>query len=209
MDPAGLFHPLVVLPHFIIANTKLLDGSSLPESFAELLEPKWEGKVFLGAAELPSAKSVLFSMWYLFGDEGLEICVKNWRQKSAPSAARHGLVKDEFPIAFFPGIFGGPGPDDKLVRIQPREGASVLPSYAAVKRSTIEKETLEFLKASALHKEFIEFYRTQALAYPADPAVDLPENLSPEEKMFFPEWEWILSRDMEYFTEACRRVPWG
>jgi len=209
LDPDELFHPLAALPHYIMANTRLLGIDGFPHSFEELLQPKWEGKVFLGSTELPSAKAVLFSIWYLFGNEGLESAVKNWRQRSAPSAARHGLVKDEFPIALLPGIFGGPGPDDKLVRITPNEGAPVLPSWTAIKKSPIQDDCLDFLKHSALQTEFSEFYRSQALAYPTDPGVSLPETLTADEKMIFPPWEWIFKQDMDYFEDACRRTPLG
>ncbi len=208
-DPEGLFHPLVLLPHFIVANTKLLKQDEIPKGLSELLQPEWDGKVFLGATDLPSAKAVLFSVWHLFGSEGLEKAVKNWRQKSAPSAARHGLVKDQFPIALLPGVFGGPGPDDKLQQITPEEGAPVLPSFAAVKRSDNSDNAVDFLKASAAAPEFIEFYRTQAHAYPAATGTELPENSSGEMKMIFPPWEWILKQDMDYFEDACKRMPMG
>lgn len=208
-DPDGLFLPLVVLPHFIVANTKLLGSDEEPRSLEQLLEPRWEGKVFVGSTELPSAKSVLFSVWHRFGEAGLEAAVRNWRQKSAPSAARHGLVKDQFPVALLPGVFGGPGPDDKLVQITPIEGAPVLPSFAAVKHSADSDRAVDFLKASAASPEFIEFYRTQAHAYPASPDVARPENTSGEIKMIFPPWEWILQQDMDYFEDACSRMPAG
>lgn len=209
VDSAGLFHPLVILPHYIVANTKLLSESEIPRSLEDLLDPYWAGKIFLGATELPSAKSVLFGMWFKFGKEGLETCIKNWRQKSAPSAARHGLVKDELPIALLPGIFAGPGPGDKLLAIHPLEGAPVLPSYTAIRNSEKAEAVVNFLANSAASLKFIEFYRDQALAFPSDPSVAPPEPLASGGKMFFPDWDWILEQDMEYFSEACERVSFG
>ena len=209
VDPSGLFYPLVLLPHFIVVNTKLLGGNEIPKSLEDLLDPRWAGNIFIGATDLPSAKSVLLAMWYKFGKEGLETCVKNWCQKSAPSAARHGLVKDELPIALLPGIFAGPGPEDKLLAIRPMEGATVLTSFAAVRRSEKAEEVVDFIANSVAKLEFIEFYRDQALAFPSDPFVIPPEPQASGEKMFFPDWDWILDQDMEYFAEACGRVPFG
>lgn len=209
VDPSGLFHPLVILPHFTVVNTKLVEKKNIPGSLEDLLDPSLAGKVFLGATELPSAKSILFAMWYKFGKKGLETCVRNWRQKSAPSAARHGLVKDEIPIALLPGIFAGPGPDDKLIAVRPKEGAPVLPSYAAVRKSDKSEAIVDFITNSVARPEFVEFYRDQALAFPSDPSIEPPELLGGEGSMFFPDWDWVMEQDMEYFDYACERVPFG
>ena len=85
----------------------------------------------------------------------------------------------------------------------------MLPSWTAVKKSSIQDEALDFLKQSVLQTEFSEFYRSQALVYPTDPQVEMPETLTTDEKMIFPPWEWIFEQDMEYFEDACRRVPCG
>jgi ABC-type Fe3+ transport system substrate-binding protein len=209
LDPLGLFYPLVVLPHFIVCNSNLLKPNTMPRNLADLLDPCWEGKIYMGSTELPSAKSFLFAMWYKFGNDGLETCVRNWRQLSAPSACRHGLMKDRFPVGLLPGIFTNPGPGDKLLPIWPSEGAPVLPSYAAVKRSEYEQDILEFLRISAASNEFLRFYTEKGLAYPSNPAVNPPEELEDRTDFFFPAWEWIVEQDMEYFEDACKRVPPG
>ncbi len=205
-DPSGLFYPLVVLPHVIVCNRKLLKENEMPETLADLLDPYWAGKIYTGSTELPSAKSFLLAMWYKFGDAGLETCVKNWRQVSAPAACRHGLLKDEFPIGLLPGIFTSPGPEDKLISLWPSEGAPILPSYTAVKKSEHQEETIDFIRISAASPEFISFYKEQALAYPCHPSVEPPEGLAGRKDFFFPDWKWILEQDMEYFEEACKRV---
>jgi ABC-type Fe3+ transport system substrate-binding protein len=207
MDREGKFYPLVLLPHYMVVNSHLLDKMDFPGSLKELLDPRWKGKVFLGSTDLPSAKSVLFSIWYLYGNEGLESCVKNWRQRSAPSAARHGLVKDEFPVALLPGVFSGTGPMDKLIQITPIEGSPLLPSYAVVRKSSSQDRTLHFLKNSVGTREFIEFYRDQAMAYPVHPEVGIPADWSGTDSMLFPPWEWIEKQDMGYFEGMCRRMP--
>ena len=48
IDPAGLFHPLVILPHFIVVNTNLVDKKNVPKGLEDLLDPYWAEKVFLG-----------------------------------------------------------------------------------------------------------------------------------------------------------------
>ena len=206
-DPHGLFFPLAVLPHYIVVNTDLVDIENCPRRLEELLSPKWEGQVFLGATDLPSARSVLFNMWYLFGKEGLETCVSNWRRKSAPSAARHGLVKGNIPVAVLPGIFAGPGPADNLQSFWPEEGAPVLPSYAAVKKSSYTEETIDFFVNSAGSKQFSDFYRNQGFAYPTRIETTPPEIALDKGPMLFPDWDWILDRDMDYFLDACERMP--
>jgi len=206
-DPDGLFFPLALLPHYIVCNADMMPGGDCPTSLEELLDPVWAGKIFVGATDLPSARAVLFTVWYNFGKEGLEACVRNWRQKSAPSAARHGLVKGECPIALLPGIFAGPGPGDTLVAVWPEEGAPVLPSFAAVRKSEYADQVVDFFLRSAGSREFSVFYRDQGFAYPVDPGVDPPDIGRNRGQMIFPDWEWILGQDMDYFLDACERVP--
>ena len=209
LDPLGLFYPLVVLPHFIVCNMDLIGTGEKPVSLADLLDPFWEGRVYMGSTELPSAKSFLFAMWYKFGNDGLETCVRNWRQLSAPSACRHGLMKDRFPVGLLPGIFTNPGPGEKLLPVWPAEGAPVLPSYTAVQKSKHDQDIIEFLRVSAASDEFVRFYTEKGLAYPSHPAVEPPEEYGGNTGFFFPAWEWILEQDMEYFEDACSRVPSG
>ncbi|MDC7127408.1 MAG: ABC transporter substrate-binding protein [Spirochaetales bacterium] len=208
MDPAGLFLPVVVLPHFIIVNTKILNTDA-PRSLEDLLKPEWAGRVLVGPPELPSAKSILLAVWYLFGDRGLETAVQNWRKKSAPSAARHSVVKDEAPIAILPGIFGGAGPDDRIKKIIPLEGSPVLPSFASVKHSENEDAVIDFLKYSALSTDFIDFYRSQAFAYPAFQDVSLPENIDSGLRMIFPSWDWINKQDFQYFEKVISALKFS
>ena len=203
-DPDGLFHPLVILPHYMLVNTDLVNKGDIPSSLEELLDPAWDGKVYIGSTELPSGKSVLFTVWYLYGREGLENAVKYWRHKSAPSAARFGSVKGECPVSILPGVFTGPGPVDNLKAICPSEGAPVLPSYAAVRRSEIEKEAIDFLKKSAASGDFIDMYQNRAFAVPSDPEIKVL--YEKPEKMIFPPWDWILEQDMDYFDDMCMRM---
>ena len=149
-----------------MCNTDLIQGRACPRSLEELLDPFWAGKVFVGSTDLPSARMVLFAVWYSYGREGLEVCVKNWRQKSAPSAARHGLVKSEFPVALLPGIFSGPGPHDNLVSIWPEDGAPVLPSFAAVRESEHAEDVVDFLIHSAGSRDFTVFLPGSGLCVP-------------------------------------------
>ncbi len=211
-DPFHLYYPLAILPHFIVCNSEVQGSEPAPSSLEELLDSRWEGKVFIGNTELPSGQAVLFAMWYLFGDEGLETCVRNWRQKSAPSAVRHGLIKGEFPIGILPGVFSGPGPKDRIFAVRPKEGMPVLPSYAAAVRSgnfdhQDDEDTMNFLKASAASQEYHEFYKDMAHAVVSDPSVPLPANAEEGDKYIFPPWEWILKKDLDYFLTTIKQIP--
>ena len=63
--------------------------------------------------------------------------------------------------------------------------------------------------SSAASDEFVRFYTEKGLAYPSHPAVEPPEEYGGNTDFFFPAWEWILEQDMEYFEDACSRVPSG
>ena len=205
-DPFGLYHPLVVLPHFMVCNTQVLGDTPPPGSLEELLDDKWKGKVAVGNTDLPSGQAVLFAIRYLFGKKGLEACIRNWRQKSAPSAVRHGLLKGEFAVGLLPGIFSGPGPRDELKVIRPKEGLPVLPSYAAVKDEEGWEDTVEFLRASAASEEFLRFYRDMAHGIASNPSVPLPAISREDDRLIFPDWKWILEQDVEEFKKHVGRM---
>lgn len=207
LDPFGLFHPLAVLPHYIVVNTQALGGRRSPESLRDLLDPDLAGSVFIGDTELPSGKAVLLALWFLFGDEGLEICVRNWRRKSAPSGARHAVLKGEAAVGVLPGVFSGPGPRDELAGVVPSDGVPVLPSYCAVRKGPGAEAAASFLASSAASKDFLEFYREKAFAYASLESVEPPESEGPLGKLFFPDWDWILKQDMDRFHDACLRMP--
>jgi hypothetical protein len=56
-------------------------------------------------------------------------------------------------------------------------------------------EAVSILKDSVLSEDFISFYRDNALAYPSDPSVAVPEIFSENTSLLFPDWDWILSHD--------------
>lgn len=206
-DPWGLYFPLAILPHFIVRNAEVFPGTPSPRSLSDLLDPFWAGHVVVGNTEMPSGMAVLFSMWYLFGDAGLETCAKNWRQKSAPSGARHGLLKGEYAVAILPGVFSGPGPSGGIDAIKPSEGSPVLPSYAAVKAGPGQDDAAAFLGAALVDGPMGRSYRELAFAVVSNPTVPLPDVVEPEDKFLFPDWDWIQKQDMEYFKATIKRLP--
>ncbi len=204
-DPFGLFHPLVVLPHYIVWNSEVLGDRRSSLSLEELLDPYWAGRVVVGNTDLPSGQSVLFTMWFLFGEERLETCVRNWRQKSAPSAVRHGLLKSELPIGLLPAVFAGPGPSGQLSTIKPDEGLPLLPSFVAAGIGA--DDPVSFVSRSVGASPFMKFYRDMAHAIVADPTVPLPATADANDTLLFPDWAWIVERDMDHFRDTVRRVP--
>ena len=204
--PQGIFHPVLAVPHLIICNTEKTGPGGHPESLKDLLDTGWESQIVIGDPALPSGRCFLFAMWYLFGDEGLEKIVENVVAKSAPSAARFSIMKDEFKLAILPEIFAGPTQKDNLKRIIPLEGIIALPSYLAIKKRAKER-LLPFLKEAVYTDYFQEQYVRQGALIPNHETLPPPENLSGlEEKMFFPKWSWIERRDMNYFDQQCNRV---
>jgi hypothetical protein len=205
-DPWGIFSPLAVLPHYIVRNAGVMADTPSPRSLEELLDPRWAGQVVVGNTEMPSGQVLLFTMWYLFGDEGLETCARNWRQKSAPSGVRHGLVKGEFTIGILPGLFTGPSPDGKLQTIKASEGLPVLPSYAAVKAGPEQDDAIRFLGQALIDGPMPGLYRELAFAVVSNPSIPLPDLVSTDDTFIFPDWKWIEGRDMEYFRATIGRL---
>ena len=203
--PTGVFHPVLALPHLIMCNTHLVEPEETPDSFSDLLDDKWASQIVIGDPALPSGKFFLFTMWYLFGNQGLEKIVQNTICKTAPPAARFSVMKDEYKLAILPEIFTGPTPEDNLKRIVPQEGVFGLPSFLAVKQSA--EDLLPFLKHALFSDDIQQQYVNQGQVIPNSDTVSPPAAFADQSTLVkFPDWSWIESQDIDYFDYQCGQV---
>jgi iron(III) transport system substrate-binding protein len=83
-----------------LVNKKALKGEPVPQTWAELFSPKWQGRIIMSNPEQSSSSyEQIWGVNKLFGHAGLESLAKNVTAVSTSSAVTQGVARGEFPIA--------------------------------------------------------------------------------------------------------------
>jgi iron(III) transport system substrate-binding protein len=77
-DPDDLWFGLAIRARTIIYNSDLLEEDEVPQTYEELADPKWKGKVCLRNANNPYNQSLVASMIAVDGREATLETVKGW-----------------------------------------------------------------------------------------------------------------------------------
>ncbi len=202
----GFISPFITIPLVIVVNKGLLNGCGIPESFGQLCDERYSGKVVYGGIDTSAGRSLLMSMWYMYGEDMLRDFMDNSVAASMPAAAFNMVMKGQFPIAIVPSIFALRMGIGNLSGIWPVDGAISIPSYLAVKKGTT-RETLEFMSEKILSKDKQELLTSNANIIPSHPEADIPAWAGDNGcKLVYPSWKWIESLDYEHFDEICKKV---
>jgi ABC-type Fe3+ transport system substrate-binding protein len=85
MDPLNQYTILGVNPLVMVVNTDQLAGRPLPETWEDLLHPRWQGSITLRGSRDFFCHAVLLPIWQRHGDDGLRSLADNVRQGLHPS----------------------------------------------------------------------------------------------------------------------------
>ncbi|QGY32931.1 ABC transporter substrate-binding protein (plasmid) [Pantoea cypripedii] len=98
--PDGLWLGTNVHINVLMVNTRQLGGVKAPQSWAELADPKWKGRLVIPDPERTSASYVaLYGLQKTLGTELMTRIVRNATIVGTTSAAYDGVAKGEFAIA--------------------------------------------------------------------------------------------------------------
>lgn len=154
-----------------MVNTELVPESEMPKSWADLLDPRWKGKIVMANPDKSgTAYAQIYGVYKMFGDQGLQKLVDNATVLDSSSLVYKGTAEGEFPIAVtleyaaFRYVAGG----NKNVRIvYPSDGVISAPEGAAVIKNCKHPEEAKQLVDYLLSKEvedmiFKKYYRRPA-----------------------------------------------
>lgn len=93
----------VTIPNVLAVNTRLVPEAEIPQTWAELVDPKWKGKIaFAGADRSGSALQQMLQIVFNFGDdEGwklFERMVENFVITGSSGAVPRGVAQGEYAI---------------------------------------------------------------------------------------------------------------
>lgn len=154
-----------------MVNTELVPESEMPKSWADLLDPRWKGKIVMANPDKSgTAYAQVYGVYKMFGEQGLQKLVDNVTILDSSSLVYKGTAEGEFPIAItleyaaFRYVAGG----NKNVRIvYPSDGVISAPEGAAVIKNCKHPEEAKQLVDYLLSKEvedmiFKKYYRRPA-----------------------------------------------
>lgn len=83
-----------------LVNKKALKGEAVPQTWKEVFDPKWKGRIIMSNPEQSSSSyEQIWGVNKLFGQPGLEALAKNVTPVSTSSAVTQGVSRGEFPVA--------------------------------------------------------------------------------------------------------------
>jgi ABC-type lipoprotein export system ATPase subunit len=187
----------LVLPMVIAAAPSI---PSCPRTLRELCEPRYKGKIVLGGRDTAAGRSVVMTLWYLYGEKAARSFMDNAVFTAIPAAARHGIVRGAYPVGILPSALCGSG-----VRVVfPADGAPAIPAFVAVSQAasqTASPEAARRFLGILFGERMQTFYAERAFAIPAQGRLSpllYPDGAPPA--YVYPPVEWLDRFDMEHFS---------
>ncbi|WP_432407485.1 ABC transporter substrate-binding protein [Wukongibacter sp. M2B1] len=204
--PSKKIHPFLVIPLVMVVNKSTLDDSHIPNSFEALCNPYYKDKVVFGGIDTSAVKSVLMTLWYMYGEKMINSFIRNSKVTSLPALAFSRVMHGDFPIAIVPSIFALRKGIGSLMGIWPKEGAISIPSYVIIKNS-LPLDKIGFLRELLFREETQNLFSQDGCIVPVHPNSHLP-NWAKENncRLLYPQWKWIEELDFEKFDMMCDSV---
>lgn len=201
--PTERIQPALVIPLVIVVNTALIGQKSPPTSLYDLADQAWQGKVVFGGIDTSAGKSLLMSLWYLYGEETMHRFIRNATVTNVPASAYGAVARGTFPIGVVPSIFAAGNGAGVIQRIWPSDGAVAIPSYVAIKNNTSDA-LKELLFECLFSKKVQEFFSMRGYMIPVHPEAQIPDWIKENcHRTVYPDWDWINNLDVERFNEIC------
>jgi iron(III) transport system substrate-binding protein len=155
----------------IMYNKKLMNEQEKPQTWADLLNPKWKGKIVMANPEKSgSAYAKVYGMYKLYGWDGLKKLIANAKILDSASLIWKGTAEGEYSIgmtieyAAYRYIAGG---SKDVGILYPQEGAFAAPEGTAMIRNCKHPEEtkafIDYLLSRDVEKDIFEqHYRRPA-----------------------------------------------
>lgn len=196
-DPDGHYAMLSVVPAvFLVDKTLLEEGEAVPQTWEEILGPRFEGKIAMPVGDFDLFNGILLTIWKHYGDAGVEAIGRNLLEGMHPSqaAGRFAPKGGKGPlvsvIPYFFSKMAQFNPNAEIV--WPRDGAVISPIFMLLKNSSPEAagRIADFFAS----KEVGEILSHRGLFPSCHPEV---ENKVPESAPFmWLGWDFIHENDL-------------
>ncbi len=143
VDPQGRYTVYGVTPYVLVVDERALGGLPAPRVWADLLEPRYRGRIVMCGDGDDMADAVLLSFLKDFGPEGLKALAANTRglaHSSALAKLAASPVAENGAISIMPAFFACGAKHPAHVRVVwPEDGAAASPLYFLARKAERER----------------------------------------------------------------------
>jgi len=194
-DPRGACTIYGVTPYLFLVDEARLDGMPAPRTWAELLEPRYRGRITMCGDGDDMADAALLAVYQDCGLEGVVRLAGQCRglmHSSSMVKAAGNRREAEAAVFIMPAFFACGTKQPAGVRVVwPEDGAAASPLYFLAKRS-------EKARVAPLLRALTEGFAAIPSAAWFAPLALRPERspLPPEARLRWPGWDFLLNRDV-------------
>ena len=165
----------------IMVNEKQLKGEAAPQSWEDLFDPKWKGKVIIGdPATSGSAYDQVYGIYKLYGQEGLNKLAANAVISKSSGQVYKSVADGEYPIgvtmeyAAYAYVAGG---QKEIKLVYPQDGVFLAPeAVAIIKNPKNGAEAAQQLYDVLLSREVQEAELVETFRRPTRTDIDVAEH---------------------------------
>ena len=203
-SPCGYFQPFISIPLVIVVNKTKVQNNNTPKSLEDLLHPSFKNRVAFGGIHNSAGRSLLKSIWYLYGNESVNAFLNNSVITSMPALAFQKVRTREVAAAIVPTVFALRKGIHDLESYWPEEGAVSIPSYVAVNKR-VSDDDFELFRETILGIEHQKQLTNAGDIIPVHP--DIPISFFAKEnkcKLLYPDWKFLNTFDHDKFESLCQ-----
>ena len=169
-----------------MVNTDLIPEAEMPKSWADLLDPRFKGKIVIGNPEKSgSAYAQVYGFYQMFGDKGLEKLVENATILDSSSLVYKGTAEGEFALGItmeYAAQRYVAGGNQKIKIVYPTDGVISAPEGAAMikgcKNPEAAKQFMDYLLSKEVEDMIFAKYFRRATRPDAAEVAGMPATAS-------------------------------
>ena len=177
--------PLLYAPIIMLVNK---DVKNPPESWKNLLDSRFHGKVLAPDAQTPVSIAFNFLMKDISNGENTKSFFNNMKYGGLPFDVITGVNKGYYDIGLLPLPFARYNMGKNLNTFIPEEGPIILPQMMFIKKDA-SKETIEVAK-DLFGKNIQRFFSQLGALIPTIEKIPLPIEVKSIDSFYWRGWEW-------------------
>jgi hypothetical protein len=188
-DPEGYFHPIFLIPLIIIYNRQLITEKEVPQTWGDLLDARWHGRILFPERHLPASRAILALLQHLFPDR-FQAFLANIVFKGSPVDVKNAVDEGQFPLGINKVSFARYARHKNVAMIWPAEGAFCLPNIMAWKQGADAAllDLGQYLRSVPVQ----DFFLRQGYIPVIDGLPMLPEAELNDCRLLWRGWDWFF-----------------
>ncbi|MDQ7005702.1 MAG: ABC transporter substrate-binding protein [Acidobacteriota bacterium] len=203
-DPEGRYSVISVVPAVFMVNMNELGDQPVPQSWEDLLDPRFEQRVSLPVGDFDLFSAILIEIHRRYGEDAVRRLGRSLAASMHPSQMIKLGRKSSAPIVtimpyFFTRMAKEGGP---MKAVWPRDGAIISPIFLLARKSAARQvqPLIDFFAS----REIAEILAHKGLFPSTRPDVD--NRLAPGSRFGWPGWEFIRQQDIAGLIERCQQL---